>query len=173
MQGLAVGGGDGGVLREISCHSSTEQIEICEIDEMIIDLRELSLGLEDPHVQLHVGDAVEFLRQVPEGKYDTVIVNSSDPVGPAQELVEKPFFDTIARALMPGGVLCNMPEMVVLNQNGLFTFAAWVFEPLALLVPRIPRNYSVQCPQALDNTPPKGGTWSIVIAVYQHADGGI
>ncbi|CAA0812982.1 Spermine synthase [Striga hermonthica] len=119
---LVVGGGDGGVLREIARHSSVKSIDICEIDEMVIDVSkkffpELALGFEDPRVQLHVGDAVEFLRHSPEGKYDAIIVDSSDPVGPAQELVERPFFETIARALRPGGVLCNMAESMWLHTH--------------------------------------------------------
>ncbi|KAF5947552.1 hypothetical protein HYC85_013509 [Camellia sinensis] len=97
---LVVGGGDGGVLREISRHNTVERIDICEIDKMVIDVC-----------------AVEFLRNVPEGKYDAIIVDSSDPVGPAQELVEKPFFETIARALRPGGVLCNMAESMWLHTH--------------------------------------------------------
>ncbi|CAL5344109.1 unnamed protein product [Camellia sinensis] len=119
---LVVGGGDGGVLREISRHNTVERIDICEIDKMVIDVSkkffpELAIGFEDPRVQLHIGDAVEFLRNVPEGKYDAIIVDSSDPVGPAQELVEKPFFETIARALRPGGVLCNMAESMWLHTH--------------------------------------------------------
>ncbi|KAA3470534.1 spermine synthase-like [Gossypium australe] len=119
---LVVGGGDGGVLAEISRHSSVEHIDICEIDRMVIEVSkkffpELAAGFEDPRVCLHVGDAVEFLRNVPEGKYDAIIVDSSDPVGPAQELVEKPFFDTLARALRPGGVLCNMAESMWLHTH--------------------------------------------------------
>nr|KJB23788.1 hypothetical protein B456_004G115100 [Gossypium raimondii] len=119
---LVVGGGDGGVLAEISRHSSVEHIDICEIDRMVIEVSkkffpELAAGFEDPRVCLHVGDAVEFLRNVPEGKYDVIIVDSSDPVGPAQELVEKPFFDTLARALRPGGVLCNMAESMWLHTH--------------------------------------------------------
>ncbi|THF94588.1 hypothetical protein TEA_013019 [Camellia sinensis var. sinensis] len=119
---LVVGGGDGGVLREISRHNTVELIDICEIDKMVIDVSkiffpELAIGFEDPRVQLHIGDAVEFLRNVPEGKYDAIIVDSSDPVGPAQELVEKPFFETIARALRPGGVLCNMAESMWLHTH--------------------------------------------------------
>ncbi|XP_010521397.1 PREDICTED: spermine synthase isoform X2 [Tarenaya hassleriana] len=119
---LVVGGGDGGVLREISRHSSVEVIDICEIDKMVIDVSkkyfpELAVGFEDSRVQLHIGDAVEFLRKAPEGKYDAIIVDSSDPVGPAQELVEKPFFEMIARALKPGGVLCNMAESMWLHTH--------------------------------------------------------
>ncbi|CAI0546708.1 unnamed protein product [Linum tenue] len=119
---LVVGGGDGGVLREISRHTSVETIDICEIDKMVIDVSkkffpELSIGFEDPRVHLHVGDAVEFLQHTAKGKYDAIIVDSSDPVGPAQELVEKPFFETIARALRPGGVLCNMAESMWLHTH--------------------------------------------------------
>ncbi|KAL3373893.1 hypothetical protein AABB24_005718 [Solanum stoloniferum] len=117
---LVVGGGDGGVLREISRHSSVELIDICEIDKMVIDVSkkyfpDLAIGFEDPRVNLHV--AVEFLKNTPEGKYDAIIVDSSDPVGPALELVERPFFATIARALRPGGVLCNMAESMWLHTH--------------------------------------------------------
>ncbi|KAG5036131.1 hypothetical protein JHK87_011041 [Glycine soja] len=119
---LVVGGGDGGVLREVARHSSVEHIDICEIDKMVIDVSrkffpQLAIGFEDSRVHLHVGDAVEFLKSACEGKYDAIIVDSSDPVGPAQELVEKPFFDTIARALRPGGVLCNMAESMWLHTH--------------------------------------------------------
>ncbi|PWZ27668.1 Spermine synthase [Zea mays] len=100
-QVLVIGGGDGGVLREV-CKDFFPH---------------LSVGFQDPRVQLHVGDAVEFLRNAPEGTYDTIIVDSSDPIGPAQELVEKPFFDTIARALRPGGVLCNQAESMWLHTH--------------------------------------------------------
>ncbi|CAM8959200.1 hypothetical protein QQ045_004341 [Rhodiola kirilowii] len=119
---LVVGGGDGGVLREVCRHRSVDHIDICEIDKLVIDVSkkffpELALGYDDPRVQLHVGDAVEFLRNTPQGKYDAIIVDSSDPVGPAQELVERPFFETIARALRPGGVLCNMAESMWLHTH--------------------------------------------------------
>lgn len=119
---LVVGGGDGGVLREISRHTSVEHIDICEIDKMVIDVSkeffpELAVGFDDPRVHLHIEDAVKFLQRAPKGKYDAIIVDSSDPVGPAQELVERPFFETIARALRPGGVLCNMAESMWLHTH--------------------------------------------------------
>nr|XP_029119089.1 spermine synthase isoform X5 [Elaeis guineensis] len=119
---LVIGGGDGGVLREVSRHSSVEVIDICEIDKLVIDVCKeffphLSVGFEDPRVRLHVGDAVEYIRNAPEGMYDAIIVDSSDPIGPARELVERPFFETIARALKPGGVLCNQAESMWLHTH--------------------------------------------------------
>ncbi|KAL0327250.1 UNVERIFIED_CONTAM: Spermidine synthase [Sesamum angustifolium] len=107
---LVIGGGDGGVLREVSRHSSVEKIDICEIDKMVVDVSKqffprVAVGFDDPRVTLHIGDGVAFLKAVPEGTYDAVIVDSSDPIGPAQELFEKPFFQSVAKALRPGGVM--------------------------------------------------------------------
>ncbi|KAG5520960.1 hypothetical protein RHGRI_033501 [Rhododendron griersonianum] len=119
---LVIGGGDGGVLREVSRHSSVEQIDICEIDKMVVDVSEqffphVSIGYKDPRVTLHIGDGVAFLKAVPEGTYDAIIVDSSDPIGPAQELFEKPFFESVAKALRPGGVICTQAESIWLHMH--------------------------------------------------------
>ncbi|KAG9134349.1 hypothetical protein Leryth_016238 [Lithospermum erythrorhizon] len=101
---LVVGGGDGGVLREIARHNSvSKKFLLCPTVELS--------SFYIPYV------AVEFLRNSPDGKYDAIIVDSSDPVGPAQELVERPFFETLATALRPGGVLCNMAESMWLHTH--------------------------------------------------------
>ncbi|KAM7464611.1 hypothetical protein LguiA_032732 [Lonicera macranthoides] len=119
---LVIGGGDGGVLREVSRHTSVEQIDICEIDKMVVDVSKqffpsVAVGYEDPRVTLHVGDGVAFLKAVPEGTYDAIIVDSSDPIGPAQELFEKPFFASVAKALRPGGVVCTQAESIWLHMH--------------------------------------------------------
>ncbi|GJN07675.1 hypothetical protein PR202_ga25523 [Eleusine coracana subsp. coracana] len=98
-QVLVIGGGDGGVLREVSKQFFPH----------------LAVGFEDPRVSLHIGDGVAFLKNVPEGTYDAVIVDSSDPIGPAQELFEKPVFQSVARALRPGGVVCTQAESIWLH----------------------------------------------------------
>ncbi|XP_068642345.1 spermidine synthase 1 [Aristolochia californica] len=119
---LIIGGGDGGVLREVSRHSSVEQIDICEIDSMVVEVSkqffpDLAVGYEEPHVNLHIGDGVAFLKAVAEGTYDAIIVDSSDPIGPAQELFEKPFFESVAKALRPGGVVCTQAESIWLHMH--------------------------------------------------------
>ncbi|KAK9277956.1 hypothetical protein L1049_027513 [Liquidambar formosana] len=98
---LLIGGGDGGILREISRHSSVEQIDICEIDPMVIDVYkeffpDIAVGYEDPRVILHIGDGIAFLKAVPGG--------------PAHNLFETPFFELVANALRPGGVMCIQAE---------------------------------------------------------------
>ncbi|KAH7301743.1 hypothetical protein KP509_23G040100 [Ceratopteris richardii] len=117
---LVIGGGDGGVLREVGRHKSVKQIDICEIDQMVIDVAKkffprIAVGFEDPRVKLFVGDGALFLKGVPDGFYDAIIVDSSDPVGPAQELFETPFFESLARVLRPGGVVCTQAESVWLH----------------------------------------------------------
>ncbi|KAM3303936.1 spermidine synthase 1 [Capsicum chacoense] len=119
---LVIGGGDGGVLREVSRHASVEQIDICEIDKMVVEVAkqffpDVAVGYEDPRVNLHIGDGVAFLKNVPAGTYDAVIVDSSDPIGPAQELFEKPFFESIAKALRPGGVVSTQAESIWLHMH--------------------------------------------------------
>ncbi|KAL3654090.1 hypothetical protein CASFOL_003771 [Castilleja foliolosa] len=119
---LVIGGGDGGVLREVARYASVEKIDICEIDKMVVDVSKeyfpsVAVGYDDPRVTLHIGDGVAFLKAVPEGTYDAVIVDSSDPIGPAQELFEKPFFESVARALRPGGVVCTQAESIWLHMH--------------------------------------------------------
>ncbi|KAG6396506.1 hypothetical protein SASPL_142657 [Salvia splendens] len=103
---LVIGGGDGGVLREVSRHSSVSKQFFPSV----------AIGFDDPRVTLHIGD-VAFLKAVPEGTYDAVIVDSSDPIGPDQELFEKPFFESVARALRPGGVVCTQAESIWLHMH--------------------------------------------------------
>lgn len=119
---LVIGGGDGGVLREVARYASVEQIDICEIDEMVVKVSkeyfpDVAVGFEDSRVKLHIGDGVAFLKDAAQGTYDAVIVDSSDPVGPAQELFEKPFFESVAKALRPGGVVATQAESIWLHMH--------------------------------------------------------
>ncbi|KAI4336121.1 hypothetical protein L6164_014689 [Bauhinia variegata] len=114
---MLIGGGDGGILREISRHSSVEQIDICEIDTMLIDVYkeffpDVAIGYEDCRVKLHVTDGTLFLNSVPSGTYDAIIVDAFDPIRPDHELFESEFFELVSKALRPGGVLCIQAESI-------------------------------------------------------------
>ncbi|XP_044484292.1 spermidine synthase 1-like [Mangifera indica] len=112
---LLIGGGDGGILREISRHSSVEQIDICEIDTMLVNVYkeffpEIAVGYEDSRVKLHVRDGTKFLKSVQCGTYDAIIVDAFDPIRPEDELFKSSFFELVAKALRPGGVMCIQAE---------------------------------------------------------------
>ncbi|KAJ8427322.1 hypothetical protein Cgig2_030587 [Carnegiea gigantea] len=109
---LLIGGGDGGILREASRHASLEQIDICELDKMIIDIYEkyfpdIAIGYKDPRVRLHLGDGIAFLNSVVPGTYDAIILDAFHVM---EELADKDFLQSVARALRPGGILCAPAE---------------------------------------------------------------
>jgi len=108
-QVLVVGGGDGGCLREIVKHPSVERAVEVEIDGDVVELcREhfpaVASAYSHPKVELVVDDAIDYLHNV-RGEFDVAIIDGSDPVGPAVGLFERSFFQDIADALKPGGIM--------------------------------------------------------------------
>ncbi|KAL1994087.1 hypothetical protein VTN49DRAFT_2756 [Thermomyces lanuginosus] len=106
---LVIGGGDGGVLREVVKHESVEEAILCDIDEAVIRLSKkylpgMSIGFQHPNVKVHIGDGFKFLEQF-ENEFDVIITDSSDPEGPAESLFQKPYFELLNKALRDGGVI--------------------------------------------------------------------
>ena len=111
---LVIGGGDGGVLRELGRHPELETLDICEIDgEVIAAAREFlpgtACGYDDKRVNIHIADGSEFIREH-EADYDLVIVDSTDPGGPGAPLFGAEFYANLKRALRPGGVIATQSE---------------------------------------------------------------
>jgi spermidine synthase len=111
---LVIGGGDGGVLRELERHKELEQIDICEIDEEVIKaarkfLPETACGYDDERVTLHVGDGSVFIAEHPD-TYDIIIVDSTDPGGPGEPLFGEKFYKDMKGALKKGGVIGTQAE---------------------------------------------------------------
>lgn len=105
---LVIGGGDGGVLREVVKHDTLEQVTLVEIDESVIRLSKnylphMAKGFDHPKVKLEITDGFEFLKNV-EKQYDVIITDSSDPEGPAEELFKTSYFKLMKRALTDDGV---------------------------------------------------------------------
>ena len=113
---LVVGGGDGGVLREVLKHPSVERATLCEIDRTVVDLSlehypEIAGGaLDDPRSDLVIADGLKYVAETKE-KFDAIIVDSSEPIGPSAVLHTPEFFGDCKRALKEGGIL--------VTQNGL------------------------------------------------------
>ncbi len=112
---LVIGGGDGGTVRELVRYPALEEIIMVEIDEAVVNvarkhLPSLAVGLDDPRVQIRFDDGARFIKELAPRSMDLVIVDSTDPVGPAAVLVSEAFYHDAARALSENGVLTAQTE---------------------------------------------------------------
>lgn len=107
---LIVGGGDGAVLREIVKYKQIEEITMAEIDPSVIEMSKtyfptLSQGaFEDKRFRLKIGDAAKFIKE-DTNKYDVIISDSTDPIGPGAVLFTEEFYKDCKEHLNPGGIL--------------------------------------------------------------------
>jgi spermidine synthase len=105
---LVVGGGDGGVIREVLKHPSVKKATLVDIDGKVIEyskkfLPSIASGLEDARVEVIVGDGFMHIAES-ENKYDVIMVDSTEPVGPAVNLFTKGFYAGISKALKEDGI---------------------------------------------------------------------
>lgn len=118
---LVIGGGDGGVLREVIKHKSVESAVLCDIDAMVPEvsklyLKEMKKGFEDERVTVHIGDGFKFLAEY-KNTFDCIITDSSDPEGPAASLFQKPYFELLSEALTEKGVITTQAESIWIHLN--------------------------------------------------------
>ncbi|CAO2590032.1 Spermidine synthase [Lemmus lemmus] len=111
---LIIGGGDGGVLREVVKHPSVESVVQCEIDEDVIEVSKkflpgMAIGYSSSKLTLHVGDGFEFMKQNQDA-FDVIITDSSDPMGPAESLFKESYYQLMKTALKEDGILCCQGE---------------------------------------------------------------
>ncbi|CAI5647221.1 spermidine synthase [Oreochromis niloticus] len=111
---LIIGGGDGGVLREVVKHPLVESAVLCEIDEDVINVSKkflpgMAKGFFSPKLTLHIGDGFEFMKQNQDA-FDIIITDSSDPVGPAESLFKESYYQLMKAALRSGGIICSQGE---------------------------------------------------------------
>ncbi|AET38947.1 spermidine synthase Ecym_3464 [Eremothecium cymbalariae DBVPG len=142
---LIIGGGDGGVLREVLKHESVEEAWLCEIDEAVIRVSKeflpgMAVSFADPRANLHIGDGVEFLKKYPN-TFDVIITDSSDPEGPAEELFKKPYFELLNNSLTSKGVISTQAESVWLHEHiitGLKKACSEIFPTVAYASQSVP-----------------------------------
>jgi spermidine synthase len=107
---LIVGGGDGGALRHVLLHASVDRALEVEIDEAVVQaslkyLPEISGGAySNPRAELKIEDGARFLAETSE-RFDVILVDSTDPVGPAAALISDEFLRSAHDALAPGGLM--------------------------------------------------------------------
>jgi spermidine synthase len=105
---LIIGGGDGGTAREVLRHPTVKHVDMVEIDGAVVDacrryLPETAASLDNPRLALHIGDGLAWVARA-RGEYDVILVDSSDPAGPAEGLFTRTFYQNVYAALKPGGL---------------------------------------------------------------------
>ncbi|MGA1303845.1 MAG: polyamine aminopropyltransferase [Cyanobium sp.] len=113
---LVIGGGDGGTARECLRHAGVQHLDMVEIDPLVVEWSQVHLPSigggcwSDSRFHLTVGDGIAWVQQAPDASYDVVIVDGSDPAGPAEGLFNRAFFEQCRRLLRAGGVFATQSE---------------------------------------------------------------
>ncbi len=142
---LIIGGGDGGALREVLKHGTVQKVHLVEIDEEVIEVSKKYLpsmgdSFNDPRVDVVIENGKNYVANTHE-KYDVVIVDSSDPVGPAVTLFQKQFYKNCYRILNEDGVLSaqtGSPFFYKKTLNRSFNFIKSLFNHTHLYLACIP-----------------------------------
>lgn len=115
-QVLVIGGGDGGSIREIMKHQNVELATLCEIDGLVIEkavelLPSMACEIDgsNPRVKLHVDDGLAYIREH-QNEFDVILVDSTDPIGPAVGLFEEDFYRLVFGALKEDGIMVAQSE---------------------------------------------------------------
>ncbi|AUG99854.1 polyamine aminopropyltransferase [Pectobacteriaceae bacterium CE70] len=119
---LIIGGGDGAMLREICRHRNVEQITMVEIDASVVAFCRQYLpqhnagAYNDPRFRLIIDDGVNFVKQCHE-KFDVIISDCTDPIGPGESLFTSDFYQGCARCLNEGGIFVAQNGVCFLQQE--------------------------------------------------------
>lgn len=112
---VIIGGGDCGTLREVLKHPGVKTAVQCDIDEQVTVMArkyfpELCESNDDPRATVMFDDGIAYMKNAAPESIDVVIVDSTDPVGPAEGLFNRAFYEDCLRALKPGGLLVQQSE---------------------------------------------------------------
>jgi spermidine synthase len=118
---LIIGGGDGGALREVVKHPEVKEAVLVEIDRRVVEvcreyLPEIGGAFDHPKSRVLFEDGIVHVKENPDA-YDLIIVDSTDPVGPAKGLFTAEFYRNVYRALKPDGLFVAQTESPFFNQN--------------------------------------------------------
>ena len=113
---LVIGGGDGGTAREVARYKHIVKLDMVEIDGAVVDAcikympTTSSVLTNEPRLNLIIGDGLAFVRDAPDNSYDLILVDSTDPFGPGEDLFTIEFYKNCSRVLSEDGILINQHE---------------------------------------------------------------
>lgn len=118
---LIIGGGDGGTAREVIRHSRVETCVMVEVDQMVVEACKkhiplTSAALEDPRVDLRIEDGVKFMKETDQS-FDVILVDSTDPIGPATPLFGEEFYQDLFNRLSEDGIVVAQGESPFYEQT--------------------------------------------------------
>ena len=125
---LIIGGGDGGILREVCKHIGVEHVTQVEIDQAVIDMAKEYLpghsngAFDDPRANIVIDDGIKFVTETDQ-KFDVIISDSTDPIGPGEVLFTSTFYDGCKRCLNEGGILATQNGVVFMQPDEVTTTA--------------------------------------------------
>jgi spermidine synthase len=155
---LVIGGGDGGTVREVLRHREVERVLLLEIDRRVVELSKEHLSTigtawHDPRLEVRIGDGIEYVKSSDEPPFDVILLDGTDPIGPAVGLFDEPFYRGVARMLAPDGVFVLQSESPILTRPLFFE----IQDTLARVYPRVAPYFApVPCYA--------GGFWSFTFA---------
>ncbi len=119
---LIIGGGDCGTLQEVLKHQTVTSVQQIEIDERVTRLAEkyfpeLCASNNDPRAELMFIDGIQWVKDAPDESYDLIIIDSTDPIGPAEGLFSKPFYKECHRILKDNGILVQQSESPLFHMS--------------------------------------------------------
>jgi spermidine synthase len=111
---LIIGGGDGGTAREVLKYEEIKRVVMVEIDKEVVELSKkflpsISCALDNPKLEILYADGVDYVRKCNE-KFDVILLDTSDPVGPAEVLYRREFYENCKKCLAEGGILVTQAE---------------------------------------------------------------
>lgn len=132
---LIIGGGDGGVLREVLKHPEVVRCDLVDIDGAVIEqskvfFPQVAQGFFDSRANAMVGDGAAYVKDK-ESAYDVIIVDSSDPEGPASVLFGEEFYTNVKRCLKPNGIVCSQGESAWLHLGLIENMTTFLREKMA------------------------------------------
>jgi spermidine synthase len=119
---LVVGGGDGGTVREVLRHSDVKECVMIEIDEMVVEaskqhLPGIGTAWDDARLDVRFIDGIEYVKKTKDDKYDVILLDGTDPVGPGAMLFDESFYEGCKRMLASDGVMALQSESPLLMMD--------------------------------------------------------
>lgn len=154
-----IGGGDCGTLREVLKHPEVAKATQIEIDERVTRVAEdffpeLCEANDDPRAELLFEDGIAWMANQEPESLDVIIVDSTDPVGPAEGLFQKAFYESCYQALAKDGLLVQQTESPLYQE-----------ELIVETVQEMKKGgFKVAAPMPFPQTTYPSGYWSLTLA---------